>query len=264
MMTGWGYSESVLVDGDKVICTPGADDAALAALDKATGRVIWTAKVPAGGGSGYASVMPATVGGVRLYINWLKNKLVGVAAADGRLLWEYDRLANPTANIPTVLVRGDLVFASTGYGEGGSALLKLVPAGGGVRAEEVYHLPATKLQNHHGGMVLVGDYVYFGHGHEKGFPVCVELRTGKVVWKQDSPPGRGSAGVLYADGNLVFRWQDGTVGLIAATPAGYKLNGSFKQTDRSGADAWSHPVIANGRLYLRDQDVLLCYDVKKK
>jgi outer membrane protein assembly factor BamB len=263
MMTGWGYSESPLVDGDKLICTPGADDAALAALDKKTGKVLWTATVPAGGGSGYASVMPAEVGGVRMYVNWLKTKLVGVAAKDGKLLWEYDAIANPTANIPTVIVRGEYVFASSGYGEGGSALLKLVPATGGVTAQQVYHLGATKLQNHHGGMVLVGDHLYFGHGHEKGDPVCVEFLTGKVVWKQTHPPGHGSAGVVYADGNLVFRWQDGTVGLIAATPAGYQLKGSFKQTDRSAAEAWSHPVIANGRLYLRDQDVLICYDVKK-
>jgi glucose dehydrogenase len=262
MMSGWGYSESVLVDGDKVVGTPGADDAALAAFDKKTGRVIWTARVPDGGGSGYASVMPAEVGGVRMYITWLKKKLVGVSAKDGELLWENVRPANGVANIPTVIVKNDLVFASTGY-QSGATLLKLRASGSQVTAEEVYDLPGNQVQNHHGGMVLVGDYVYLGHGHSAGRPICVELATGKVVWKADQPVASGSAGVVYADGNLVFRHQEGRVALVEATPAGYKLHGSFDQPDRSKANAWSHPVIANGKLYLRDQDVLICYDLRQ-
>jgi len=262
MMTGWGYSESVLVDGDNVIGTPGADNAALAAFDKKTGRVVWTASVSDAGGSGYASVMPAEVGGVRMYITWLGKKLVGVAAKDGQLLWENARPFNTTANIPTVIVKGDLVFASTGY-QAGATLLKLRASGGKVTAEEVYDLPGSQVQNHHGGMVLVGDHVYLGHGHNRGTPMCVELATGKVAWKADRPVASGSAGVVYADGNLVFRHQEGRVALVEATPVGYKLRGSFDQPDRSSANAWSHPVIANGKLYLRDQDVLICYDVRK-
>src|SRR5262245_49574556 len=182
MMSGWGYSESVLVDGDKVIGTPGGDNAALAAFDKKTGRVIWSARVPDAGGAGYASVMPAEVGGVRMYITWLRSKLVGVAAKDGQLLWENERPANGTANIPTVLVKGDLVFASTGYNSG-ATLLKLRASSGEVTAEEVYDLTGSQVQNHHGGMILVGDHVYLGHGHSRGTPMCVELATGKVVWK---------------------------------------------------------------------------------
>lgn len=262
MMSGWGYSESVLVDGDNVICTPGGDAAALVALDKKSGRVVWTARVPDTGGSGYASVMPAEVGGVRMYITWLRSKLVGVAAKDGQLLWENSRPANGTANIPTVLVKGDLVFASTGY-NAGATLLKLRAAGSRVTAEEVYDLTGSQVQSHHGGMVLVGDHVYLGHGHNRGTPICVELATGKVVWKADRPVASGSAGVVYADGNLVFRHQEGKVALVEATPAGYKLHGSFDQSDRSNANAWSHPVIANGKLYLRDQDVLICYDLRR-
>jgi outer membrane protein assembly factor BamB len=262
MMSGWGYSESVLVDGDKVIGTPGGDNAALAAFDKMTGRVIWTARVPNAGGSGYASVMPAEVGGVRMYITWLRSKLVGVAANNGELLWENPRPANGTANIPTVIVKGDLVFASTGY-NAGATLLKLRASGSRVTAEEVYDLSGSQVQNHHGGMVLVGDHVYLGHGHSRGTPMCVELATGKVVWKADRPVASGSAGIVYADGNIVFRHQEGKVALVEATPAGYKLHGQFDQTDRSSANAWSHPVIANGKLYLRDQDVLICYDLRQ-
>jgi outer membrane protein assembly factor BamB len=262
MMSGWGYSESVLVDGDKVVGTPGADAAALAAFDKKSGRVIWTARVPDAGGAGYASAMPAEVGGVRMYINWLGSKLVGVSAKDGQLLWENSRPYNSTANIPTVIVKGNLVFASTGYNSG-SVLLKLRAGGGKVTAEGVYDLPGSHVQNHHGGMVLVGDHVYLGHGHSRGTPMCVELATGNVIWRADRPVASGSAGIVYADGNLVFRHQEGRVALVEATPAGYKLRGSFDQPDRSGANAWSHPVIANGKLYLRDQDVLICYDVRK-
>lgn len=262
MMSGWGYSESVLVDSEKVIGTPGGENAALVAFDKKDGRVIWTARVPDAGGSGYASVMPAEVGGVRMYITWLQSKLVGVSAKDGELLWENARPANGTANIPTVIVKGHLVFASTGY-NAGATLLKLRANGSRVTAEEVYDLKGNQVQNHHGGMVLVGDHVYLGHGHSRGTPMCVELATGKVVWKADRPVASGSAGVVYADGNLVFRHQEGRVALVEATPAGYKLHGSFDQPDRSSANAWSHPVIANGKLYLRDQDVLICYDVRK-
>jgi outer membrane protein assembly factor BamB len=264
MMSGWGYSESPLVDGDKLICTPGGETAALAALDKKTGNTIWTTKYPDAGGSGYASVMPAEVGGIRMYITWLKNAVIGVAAKDGKYLWSYGKIANHTANIPTAVVRGDHVLISSGYSEGGLALLKLTASGGSVKAEDVYKFGNTKLQNHHGGMVLVGDHVYFGHGHGKGIPVCVEFLTGKTAWREENPPGKKSAGVLYADGNLIYRWQDGTVGLVEATPKKFTLKGTFKQPDRSDNDAWTHPVIANGKLYLRDQGVLLCYDVKKK
>jgi outer membrane protein assembly factor BamB len=155
------------------------------------------------------------------------------------------------------------VFASTAYGTG-SAILKLVKDGTGVRADEVKFLSSKTLQNHHGGMVLVGDHVYCGHGHQSGAPVCVEFTTGKIAWRQERGAGRGSAAVLYADGNAIFRWEDGTIGLIEANPREYKLKGSFKQSDRSRAAAWSHPVVVHGKMYIRDQDVLLCYDVKRK
>jgi outer membrane protein assembly factor BamB len=263
MMSGWGFSESPLVDGDKVIVTPGGDDAALVALNKKNGATIWKASVPGGGGAGYASVMPAEVGGVRLYITFLGHALIGVAAADGKLLWEYKKVANGTANIPTVIVKGDIVFASTAYNTG-SAVLRLVNDGDGVKVQEITFLAPKVLQNHHGGMVLLGDHVYCGHGSNSGAPICVEFATGTVAWRETKGAGRGSAGVLYADGNVIFRWDDGTVGLIEANPHEYKLRGSFKQPDRSRAAAWSHPVIVHGKMYLRDQDLLLCYDVKQK
>jgi outer membrane protein assembly factor BamB len=264
-MPKWGYSESPLVDGDKLICTPGADQAALVALDKKTGEVIWKSHVQGAGSAGYASIVPAEVAGVRLYITWLRSGLVGVAAKDGKLLWRYRRNANRVANIPTPIVHGDLVFCSTGY-NAGSALLKLVPVGTGIQAQEQYFLPGKVLQNHHGGMVLEGDYLYGGHGHNKGLPVCVELKTGRITppWKNHRGPGIGSAAVAYADGRLYFRYQDGVMALLDATPDHYQVESTFRLPDRSDRPSWPHPVIANGRLYVRDQDILLCYDVKKR
>jgi outer membrane protein assembly factor BamB len=262
MMSGWGYSESPLVDGDKLICTPGGTDATLLALDNKTGAVIWKAAVPGGDGAGYASAVVSEGAGVRQYVQLLEGALVGVAAADGKFLWRYDRIANGTANIPTPLVHGDYIFCSTGYNTG-SALLKLERTGDGVNAAEVYFLPARALQNHHGGMVLVGNYVYAGHGHNAGAPTCVEWKTGKIVWKQARGPGSGSAAVAYADGDLYVRYQNGVMALIAATPDGYELKGSF-QIPHVNTYSWSHPVIAGGKLYLREQDWLLCYDAKKR
>ena len=263
MMSNWGFSESPLVDGDRVIVTPGGDDAAIVALNKKDGTTMWKAAIPDGGGAGYASIMPAEVDGKRIYITFLGHALVGVAANDGKLLWEYKKVANSVANIPTVIVRGDIVFASTAY-KAGAAVLRLVKKGTDIDVELIKFIDFKVLQNHHGGMVLVGDYVYCGHGHQNGAPICIEFATGNIAWRQDRGVGRGSAAVLYADGNIIFRWEDGTVGLVEANPKEFKMHGSFKQPDGSKAAAWSHPVIVHGKMYLRDQDVLLCYDVKAK
>ena len=131
-----------------------------------------------------------------------------------------------------------------------------------MKLHEVYYKESSELQNHHGGMVLVGDYIYMGHGHSQGFPVCVEMKTGQIVWGPKRGPGGKSAAVVYADGHLYFRYQDGVMALIEATPTGYQLKGSFDLATRNG-QSWPHPAIADGKLYLRDQDDLLCYDLRE-
>ena len=268
MMSGWGYSESPLVDGDRVICTPGAQDAMMVALDRKTGEAVWKASVPddlgekGKDGAGYASIVVSDAGGIRQYVQLTGRGVLSFAADDGRFLWSYNRVANDVANIPTPIVSGNYVFCSTGYGTG-AALLKLSPHAGGVHAEEVYFLKGNELQNHHGGMVLLGDHIYCGHGNNKGFPICVEMKTGKVAWGPGRGPGGGSAAVLYADGHLYFRYQDGVVALIEATPEEYRLKGTFQlDSDLGEGKSWPHPVIVDGRLYLRDEDVLLCYGLK--
>ncbi len=268
MMSGWGYCESPLIDGNKLICTPGSDTAAVVALKAATGEVIWKSSVPKCGGSGYASPTKATLGGVPMYIT-LFGKSGGVAAvhADtGKLLWQYTKVCNGTANIPTVIVKDDLVWCSTGYGDGGSALLKMTAEGKDkVSVKELKYYDKS-LQNHHGGMVLVGDYVYFGANHGQGYPACVEFKTGEKKYKMEKGlgGGNGSAAVVYADGMLYYRYQNGQVVLLNATPDEdeVKVAGSFKVPEPSRAAQWAHPVIANGKLYIRDQEKLHCYDVK--
>lgn len=267
MMSGWGYSESPLIDGERLICTPGGDAAVLVALDKHTGDVIWKASAPSDAkprgadGAGYSSVVLSHACGVRQYVQLTGRGLISVAADDGTVLWSYNDIANGTANIPTPIVDGDYVFCSSGYGTG-AALLKLVARGHDVIAEEVYFLPAKTLQNHHGGMVLVDGHIYCGHGHNQGFPICIEMKTGEVAWRGGRGPGSGSAAVLHADGHLYFRYEDGLVALIETRPDKYVLVGTFRPATVNGK-GWPHPVIADGRLYLRDQGTLLCYDVRE-
>jgi outer membrane protein assembly factor BamB len=260
----WKFSESPLIDGKQIIVTPGAQDAALVALKKKNGKEIWRTAIPDLGergayGAGYSSVVVSEAGGIRQYVQLLGRGVIGVEAKTGRFLWEYDAVANDVANIPTPLIDGDFVFASSGYGTG-SALIKLAPTVDGLAAEQVYFLDAETMQNHHGGMILHDGYVYSGTGHNKGFPLSVKLADGTVAWGKIRNEGQGSAAVSYADGRLYFRYQDGLMVLIEATPEGYHEQGSFMIPDVT-QPSWAHPVIADGKLYLREQDTLFCYDI---
>lgn len=270
MMSGRGYGESPLIDGERLICTPGGADAALVALDKRTGAVIWKAKLPKLGpagkeGAGFSSVVVAEAAGLRQYVQLVGRGVIGVDARDGRFLWNYNAIANDTANIPTPVVHNEFVFAANGY-TAGSVLLKLVADGSqdgaaqGVKAEVVYTLTGSQFQNHHGGVVRLGDYLYGGHGNNNGLPTCLELQTGRVAWKRRGP-GIGSAAVIYADGRLYFRYQNGVVALIEASHRGYHLQGTL-EIPGAGGDSWAHPAVANGRLYLREQDSLWVYDLR--
>jgi outer membrane protein assembly factor BamB len=265
----WGYSESILVDGDRLICTPGSERAMLVALNKKTGETIWAAPAPespggqgSDGAGGYSSVVISNGAGVKQYVQLVGHGLVSFRASDGKFLWNYDKIANGTANIPTPLVKGDYVFGASGYGAG-SALVELQKSGDGVTAKEVYFLNGSTMQNHHGGMVLFGDYIYCGRGHNSGFPVCVELKTGKIKWDGGRGPGQGSAAVVEADGELIFRYENGVVAMIEATPDKYNLKGRFSTATHNGT-GWPHPVIVDKQLFLRDGDDLICYDIARK
>lgn len=263
--THWKFSESPLVDGDRVVVTPGVKSAGLVALDKKTGAEIWRTVLPDLGpkgadGAGYSSVVISHGAGVKQYVQLLGRGVVGVDAATGKFLWAYNKVANDVANIPTPIIDGDFVFAATGY-RTGAALLQLVRDGDGVKAEEKYFIDPEVFQNHHGNMVLHGGHIYAGSGHNKGFPVAVRLADGKLAWGPERNAGQGSAAVAFADGSLYLRYQNGLMVLVEATPEGYREKGSFKIPDVS-QPSWSHPVIADGKLYLREQDKLYCYSVQ--
>ncbi len=272
MMSGWRWSESPLVDGDKVVCTPGVQDAVMVALNKTTGELIWKSAMPDIGsagkdGAGYTTIVAADVDGVRQYITIVGRGAIGVAADTGQFLWGYNQIANKVANIPSPVVRGNHVFVTTSY-KTGSALLKLTKEGDGFTAEEVYFLGPRDFENHHGGVVLVGDCIYGGDGQNNGTPVCLDFLTGKIQWKEKDwmrqAKAGGSAAVLYADGNLYFRYEkNAVVALIEANPDEFRLKGTFQAAVDDGP-SWAHPVIHDGKLYLRSHDVLMCYDVQSQ
>lgn len=268
MMSGWGYSESPLIDGDVLVCTPGSSDALVVALNKKTGETIWKGPVPeeigsrGRDGAGYSSVVISNATGVKQYVQLTGRGIFSFDAKTGAPLWSYNRIANGTANISTPLIQDDHVFCSTGYGTG-AALLKIRKSDAGLEADEVYFLNAKDMQNHHGGMILYQDHVYCGHGHNNGFPLCITLETGEQAWSGGRGPGNGSAAIMMADGHLYFRYEDGTMALIEATPEEYRLKGSFKLASVKGK-SWPHPVISDGLLYLRDQDSLMVYNIRAK
>jgi len=258
MMSGWGFSESPLVDGDKVIVTPGGSRGTLAALNAATGEVIWRTKAWTDSAA-YASAIAATIGDVHQYIQLTDKSVAGVNPTDGAILWKAPRKGT-TAVIPTVIYSDGYVYVTSGYGIG-CDLFKISSDGGKFTATPVYSQNKL-MKNHHGGVVLVDGKIY-GYSDQVGW-VCQDFVTGKEVWKEKNKLGKGS--IAYADGHLYLRQEDrkGTIALIEASPAGYNEVGHFDQPDRSSENSWPHPVIANGKLYIRDQETLLCYDVKAK
>lgn len=261
----WKFSESPLVDGKHVIVTPGVPDAALVALDKMTGKEIWRTAMPKLGekgddGAGYSSVVVSHAAGVRQYVQFVGRGVIGVDTDGGKFLWGYNRIANQTANIATPLIAGDFVFVSSGY-DTGSVLLRLKKDETRVSVDEVYFLEPKVLQNHHGGLILHDGYVYTGTGHNKGFPIAVEMKSGKVAWGPQRTEGKDSSALVYADGRLYFRFQDGLMVLAEATSEGYREHGSFMIPDVK-VQSWTQPVIIDGMMYLREQDNLFCYDLR--
>jgi outer membrane protein assembly factor BamB len=267
----WGYNDSPLVDGDKLICAPCGTKAAVAAVKLKDGEVVWQTELRAGRGGGYSSPVKATFNKVPVYVVLLGDAagVVGVSAESGKVLWQYKGQAatGSTAQIPIPIVKDDKVWVSCSYG-GGAALLQIVPKGDGFEAKELKAYKKPDLNNHHGGMVLVGDHIYFGHDQNNGKPVCVEFKTGDIKWGPENIPagGQKSAAVLHADGRLYFRYENGTMVLIEPDPKELKVVSSFKlpaPDQPSNRESWPHPVIVNGKLLVRDQTVMYCYDVKQ-
>ncbi|MBP87883.1 MAG: hypothetical protein CMJ64_14365 [Planctomycetaceae bacterium] len=247
---GWGYSESPLVVNDWLIVTPGDQNGAIAALDKRTGEVIWRSEDVAEGAQ-YSSPVIAKIAGEEQIVQFGRNSVYGVSLMGGKLLWNYSGANNGTANVCTPIVDDDHVLASSAYGKG-SGLVKVSNDGDVQKAEEVYF--ESKLANHHGGIVKVGDHVY-GFGRTL---ICMNFLTGEIAWEARSV-GKGS--LTYGDGHLYCLSERNELALVEATSEKYIEKGRIRlpKTDRS---SWAHPVVANGRLYIRDQNLLTCYDIR--
>jgi len=254
----WAYSESPLVDGGVLVVTPGGAEATVIALDKMTGQVKWKSAVPGGDQAAYSSIIATDVGGKKQYVQFLQKGVVGVDAATGKFLWRYEKTAQGSpANIPTPVAKDGFVYSATGKGGGG--LIKLAAEGDAVRAEQVY--AEAKLPTAIGGAVLVGEHLYGTSG--RGL-MCIEFKTGKEVWF-DRSVGAGS--LLYADGMLyVYGENGGETALVQATPEGYVEKGRFAPPNvpprDQGKKSWAYPVLANGKLYLRDWNSVWCFDVR--
>lgn len=254
----WGYTESPLVDGNKIICTPGGPQGTLLALDKLTGKKIWQS---AGWDDfcHYSSPVAATIQGARQYVQLTMQHVAGVDVNSGKTLWK-SPWPGKTAVIPTPIVKGNQVYIASGYGVG----CKLVNIGPGQTPSDAWQ--NTTMVNHHGGVILVGDHLYgFSDGSRSW--TCQDWKTGEAVWT-DKSLGKGA--VHVADGMLYcLDESSGTVVLAQASPKGWKEHGRFKlspQTTQRNPKGkiWTHPVVSDGKLYLRDQELLFCYDVKGK
>jgi outer membrane protein assembly factor BamB len=254
----WGFADAPLVDGNALAATPGGSKGAIVALNKRTGALLWRSSEFTDEAH-YSSLVPADFGGVHQYVQLTPRNVVGVAAANGKVLWKASRKGD-VAVIPTPIVADDHVYVTSGYGNG-CDLFRISGTQQSQKADRVYSNNKVMV-NHHGGAVKAGDYVY-GYSDGKGW-TCQEFKTGEAKWQEKDKLGKGS--LVYADSRLYLRQEDrsGTVALIEASPAGYKEHGRFEQPERSQANSWAHPVVANGKLYLRDQDLLLCYDVSSK
>jgi len=266
LQSGRGYGESPLVDGRYLICTPGGDDAMIVALEKTTGELVWSTPAPelgnkGGDGASFSSIIKSRIGNIDQYVQLIGRGLIGVAADDGRLLWGYNDICADIVNIPTPIAKGNFVFSANGY-NAGSVLLELQPdQENGINATEVYRLNGNTFQNHHGGVIELNNHIYGGHGSNNGLPTCLKLENGKINWKRRGP-GVGSASVIYADNRFVFRYQNGVVALIEANTEGFSVRGKW-QIPGAGGDSWSHPVIANKTLLLREQGNIHALSVGK-
>lgn len=254
----WAYSESPLIDGNTLVCTPGGSQATVVALNKKTGEVIWKCALPEGDDAAFASAIVVETGGIKQYVQLLQKGLVGIEAKTGKLLWRYGKAESKYgANIPTPLASDAYVYCASA-GTGGGAI-RLKANGGKVESEEAYF--ESKLPTAIGGAVKVGDYLY---GTTAQALLCVEFTTGKVKWEERA---LGAASLCYADGRLYLHGENGDMALVEASPDSYREKGRFTPPDQPKHSnqmekAWAYPVVANGRLYIRDQGVLWCYDVK--
>ena len=257
----WAYAESPLIDGDVLVAAPGGPEASLVALSKTTGELIWKSQVPGGEPAAYASTIVVNAAGRKQYVQFLDKGVVGVDAETGQFLWRYDGTASGPANATTPIAHDGHVYSGNSR-RFGAGLVRLKPESGGVAAEQVYF--SRTAPNTMGGQVLLDGVLYGTNG--EGL-TAADFETGEPRW-QETEGGPGS--VLYADGMLYVHYESGDVALVEATPEAYRERGRFAPPNQPAHPrgdremAWAYPVVANGRLYIRDLGSLWCYDVAAK
>src|SRR5687767_5627075 len=244
----WGISESPLIVGNKLLVNAGGPGASIVALNKNDGSLIWKSQSDK---AGYSSAIPVEINRVPQVVFFTQERAVGLDLKDGRLLWEYARPSNNVANAATPVARGNRVFISSDYGTGGG-VVEIKPDN---TAQEIYF--TKDMRNHHSSSILVGDYLY---GFSGSVLTAMKFDSGEIAWR-DRSVGKGS--LVFADGHLYAFSEGGVVGLVEATPEGYREKGRFKIQQES-LPTWAHPVVVGGRLYLRDQDTIYAYDVRQK
>jgi outer membrane protein assembly factor BamB len=259
----WGYSESPLVDGEQVICTPGGKKGSVVAVDAAKGNVLWQSTELVDPAS-YTSVVLTTFGGVRQYVALTAKRLAGLRATDGKVLWQAEVPLNEIAIISTPIISGNQIYITSAYG-GGCSLVEVKKDSDQFKAEILYS--NKTLANHHGGAVLIDGQIYgwSGNTNSRGRWVCQNLATGEADWTEEHSAPAGC--VVAIEGHIYcYTQEDGELICIKATKEGWKETGRFTIPQRTelrsvSGKVWTHPVIANGHLYLRDQDLLFCYDI---
>lgn len=247
----WGLSESPLVLNDRILVSPGGRGASIVALKKTDGSAIWKSLADE---PGYSSAVLHEAGGIREAIYFTAERALGIDVETGKLLWSYTQVANRTANIATPIVRGNRVFLSSAYSTG-AVLLELTASNGRIDAKQVYF--TREMRNHHASSVLIGDYLY---GFSDAILIAMKFDSGEVAWR-DRSVGKGS--VVFADDRLYLYSEQGVVGLAEANPSGYREHGRF-QIPTGNSPTWSHPVVSNGTLFIRDQDHLMAFDVRQR
>jgi outer membrane protein assembly factor BamB len=248
----WGITENLLIDGNKLFCTVGGIDTNIVALDRNTGKLIWISK---GNGekSAYCSPMMITLPNRKILVTQTENSILGIDAADGKLLWRHDQPNKYSVHANTPLYHGGYLYCVSGYGQGG-VMLKI--ASDGSAKQEMWR--NASLDNRMGGVILLNDRIYGSDDSNKAW-WCLDWKTGKEIYSEKIT---NKGNIICSDGMLYCYGDNGEIALVKPLPDGFKKISSFK-VPYGANQHWAHPVIVNGRLYIRHGNSLMVYDIKQ-
>ncbi len=259
---GWYVGQNPLLDGDRLVIATGGD-ALIVVFDQATGKEIWRTPNPHGDPMSHASVMPATIGGVKQYVYLTMNAVLGVDAADGKLLWTSPFAAKIAAPVSPLAIGDGRVFVTSSY-DAGSAMYQVDKTANGFAAKKLYELTAMQFNSEVHTPVLFENHLFAVSSKSRGRFTCLSL-DGQVVWQ--SPLGTTAdartfelGGFVFADGMFfILDGRSGVLRLVEANTTEYKELASAQLLE--GGDVWGPPALSNGRLIIRDMSKMLCLRV---